>query len=77
VLFGSHLTEEQNRNLKTLLFNNKDIFAWSVNDLCGVNRSIIEHSLNVDLSHPDLGGQTRARFTCVGPSLTHMMAHGT
>jgi hypothetical protein len=30
------------------LFNNKDVFAWSVNDLCGVNRDIIEHSLNID-----------------------------
>jgi hypothetical protein len=32
------------------LFNNKDDFAWSANDLCGVNRDIIEHSLNVDPS---------------------------
>jgi ribonuclease HI len=32
------------------LFNNKDVFAWSANDLCGVNRDIIEHSLNVDPS---------------------------
>jgi hypothetical protein len=23
-------------------------FAWSGNDLCGVNRDVIEHSLNVD-----------------------------
>jgi hypothetical protein len=30
------------------LFNNKDVFAWSTNDLCGFNRDVIEHSLNVD-----------------------------
>jgi hypothetical protein len=30
------------------LFNNRDVFAWSANDLYGVNRDIIEHSLNVD-----------------------------
>jgi hypothetical protein len=30
------------------LFNNKDVFAWSANDLCGVNRDAIKHSLNVD-----------------------------
>jgi hypothetical protein len=30
------------------LFNNKDVFAWSGNDLCGVNRDVIKHSLNVD-----------------------------
>jgi hypothetical protein len=34
--------------LLRFLFNNKDVFAWSGNDLCGVNRDIIEHSLNVD-----------------------------
>jgi hypothetical protein len=27
-----------------------DVFVWSVNDLCGVDRSIIEHALNVDPS---------------------------
>jgi hypothetical protein len=32
------------------LFNNKDVFAWSANDLYGVNRDVIEHSLNVDPS---------------------------
>ena len=32
------------------LFNNKDVFAWSANDLCGVNRDVIEHSPNVDPS---------------------------
>ena len=30
------------------MFNNKDVFAWSTNDQCGVNRDIIEHSLIVD-----------------------------
>jgi hypothetical protein len=30
------------------LFNNKDVFVWIVNDLCGVNRDVIEHLLNVD-----------------------------
>jgi ribonuclease HI len=36
--------------LLRFLFNNKDVFAWSANDLCGVNRDVIEHSLNVDPS---------------------------
>jgi hypothetical protein len=44
------LSEEQENNLLRFLFNNKDIFAWSANDLCGVNRDVIEHSLNVDPS---------------------------
>ena len=49
VLFGSQLSDEQEKTLLRFLFNNKDVFAWIANDLCGVNRDIIEHSLNV---HP-------------------------
>jgi hypothetical protein len=48
VLFGSQLSNEQEKALLKFLFNNKDVFAWSANDLCGVNRDVIEHSLNVD-----------------------------
>jgi hypothetical protein len=44
------LCEEQEKTLLRFLFNNKDVFAWSANDLCGVNRDVIEHSLNVDPS---------------------------
>jgi hypothetical protein len=50
VLLGSQLYDEQEKNLLRFLFNNKDVFAWSANDLCGVNRDVIEHSLNVDPS---------------------------
>jgi hypothetical protein len=50
VLLGSQLCEEQEKTLLRFLSNNKDVFAWSANDLCGVNRDVIEHSLNVDPS---------------------------
>jgi hypothetical protein len=43
---GSQLSDEQEKTLLKFLFNNKDVFAWSANDLCGVNRDVIEHSLN-------------------------------
>jgi hypothetical protein len=43
VLFGSQLYEEQEKDLLKFLFDNKDIFAWSANDLCGFNRDFIEH----------------------------------
>jgi hypothetical protein len=48
VLFRSQLSDEQEKTLLKFLFNNKDVFAWSANDLYGVNRDVIEHSLNVD-----------------------------
>jgi hypothetical protein len=50
VLLGSQLSGEQEKTLLRFLFNNKDVFAWTANDLCGVNRDVIEHSLNVDPS---------------------------
>jgi hypothetical protein len=50
VLLGSQLSGEQEKTLLRFLFNNKDVFAWTTNDLCGVNRDVIEHSLNVDPS---------------------------
>jgi hypothetical protein len=48
VLLGSQLSDEQEKSLLRFLFNNKDVFAWTTNDLCGINRGVIEHSLNVD-----------------------------
>jgi hypothetical protein len=48
VLLGSQLSGEQEKILLKILFNNKDVFTWIANDLCGVNRDVIEHSLNVD-----------------------------
>jgi hypothetical protein len=50
VLLGSQLSGEQEKTLLRFLFNNKYVFAWTANDLYGVNRDVIEHSLNVDPS---------------------------
>jgi hypothetical protein len=49
-IVGISIIEEQEKTLIRFLFNNKDVFAWSANDLCDVNRDVIEHSLNVDPS---------------------------
>jgi hypothetical protein len=40
VLLGSQLSDEQEQTLIRFLFNNKDVFAWTANDLCGVNRDV-------------------------------------
>jgi hypothetical protein len=50
VLLWSQLSDDQEKTLLRFLFNNKDVFAWLANDLCGVNRDIFEHSLHVDPS---------------------------
>jgi hypothetical protein len=44
VLLGSQLSDEQEKTLLRFSFNNKDVFAWTANNLCGVNRDVIEHS---------------------------------
>ena len=50
VLIGSQLNEREEQNLVTFLRSNRDVFAWSAKDLCGISRDIIEHALNVDPS---------------------------
>ncbi|GJZ26125.1 reverse transcriptase domain-containing protein [Tanacetum coccineum] len=45
---GADLTEQD--QLKTLLTNNLEVFAWEPADMTGVPRRIIEHSLNVNPS---------------------------
>jgi hypothetical protein len=62
VLLGSQLSNEQEKTLLRFLFNNKDVFAWTSNDLYVVNRDVIEHSLNVD---PFLGQRSKDFGTCL------------
>jgi hypothetical protein len=50
VLLGSQLSGEQEKIVLRFFINNKDVFTSTANDLCGVNRDFIEHSLNVDPS---------------------------
>jgi hypothetical protein len=50
ILLGSQRSDEQEKTLIRFLFNNKDVFAWTANDLYVVNIDVIEHSLNVDPS---------------------------
>jgi dsDNA-binding SOS-regulon protein len=40
VLFGSQLSEEQEKALLMFLFNNKDVFAWSANDQQRCHRAL-------------------------------------
>jgi hypothetical protein len=50
VVIGSDLSTDEEANLVLFLQKNKDVFAWSAKDLTGVDRSFIEHKLNIDLS---------------------------
>jgi hypothetical protein len=61
VMLGSQLSDDQEKTLLRFLSNNKYVFAWSANDLCGVNRDVLEHSLNVD---PASGQESRSFGKC-------------
>uniref|UniRef100_A0A2N9HTB0 Uncharacterized protein n=1 Tax=Fagus sylvatica TaxID=28930 RepID=A0A2N9HTB0_FAGSY len=47
---GAHLPPEMKESLVQFLKDNKDVFAWSHEDMPGINPSIISHKLNVDPS---------------------------
>jgi hypothetical protein len=48
VTIGAHLNTEEDKELIQFLNKNKDVFAWSAKDLQGVDRDIIEHTLETD-----------------------------
>jgi hypothetical protein len=50
VVIGSDLSADEEANLLLFLQKNKEVFAWSAKDLTGVDRSFIEHKLNIDPS---------------------------
>jgi spore cortex formation protein SpoVR/YcgB (stage V sporulation) len=52
VTISAKLDNKIESELIQFLRDNSDIFAWSVEDLLGVDRSIIEHILDVNKNHP-------------------------
>jgi hypothetical protein len=48
VIISTELSQQVEDRLVEFLQSNKDIFAWSSNDLGGVDRDIIEHKLDID-----------------------------
>jgi hypothetical protein len=52
VTIGANLTPEEENELIRFLNKNKDVFSWSAKDLQGVDRDIIEHTLETDEKIP-------------------------
>jgi hypothetical protein len=48
VVIGAHLSPKEEKELVKFLNKNKDVFAWSTKDLQGVDRDIIENTLETD-----------------------------
>jgi hypothetical protein len=45
VFIGEHLTEEESDKLKALLMEYRDCFAWSYEDLKGIDEQIVVHTI--------------------------------
>jgi hypothetical protein len=45
---GANLTPQTKESIIHFLKNNKDVFAWSHEDMPGIDPSIISHKLNVN-----------------------------
>jgi hypothetical protein len=52
VTIRAHLSPEEENELVRFLNKNKDVFSWSAKDLQGVDRDIIEHTLETDVKIP-------------------------
>ena len=52
VIISAMLDDKTKSKLIHFLRDNNDIFAWSAEDLRGVDRSIIEHNLEVNKKLP-------------------------
>jgi hypothetical protein len=52
VIISAKLDSKNQSELIQFLHDNSDIFAWSTEDLQGVDRSIMEHILDVNKNHP-------------------------
>jgi hypothetical protein len=50
VRIGTEASQQEQAELLTFLDKNSDVFAWSISDLVGVNRDIIEHRLQVSMT---------------------------
>jgi hypothetical protein len=48
ITIGAHINPEEEKELIQFLNKNKDVFAWSAKDLQGVDKDIIEHTLETD-----------------------------
>jgi hypothetical protein len=50
VIIGSDPSPDEEAMLIQFLQKNRDVFTWSAKDHTGVDRSFIEHKLNIDAS---------------------------
>ena len=57
---NSLLSEEEREQLKLMLLNNMDVFAWSHSNMVGINPTMASHKLNIILA----AKQVRQKVRC-------------
>jgi hypothetical protein len=62
VIISAKLDSKTESELIQFLRDNSDVFAWSAEDLRGVDRSVIEHILDVKKDHPSVKQKLRKMF---------------
>ena len=59
VKIGTNMTEETRKKLRTLLKEFKDVFAWSYQDMPGLDSDIVQHRLPLKLECPPIKQKLR------------------
>ncbi|GAV56602.1 hypothetical protein CFOL_v3_00144 [Cephalotus follicularis] len=59
---GSQLGDAEKEELITFLQNNKDVFAWSAEEVPGISPDVMVHKLSMDLARP-LTRQKKRNFS--------------
>lgn len=60
IYIGSQLPQPMKKDLVAFLRRNKDVFAWSHEDMPGIDPSVIVHKLNVDPNYRPVKQRRRA-----------------
>ncbi|KAL0445534.1 UNVERIFIED_CONTAM: hypothetical protein Slati_1681300 [Sesamum latifolium] len=60
IRIGSHLGEEAKKEITLCLQRNADIFAWTPQDLEGIDPQVITHHLNIDPSYKPIKQKKKA-----------------
>jgi len=47
IIITSHLTEEQEDDLLTMLRDNKEVIGWTMADIKGLSPSIVQHHIHL------------------------------
>ena len=60
-LLGNQLSDLEKKQLTDFLLKNKNIFAWSLDEMSGVSLDIICHKLNADSKHKPVIQKDKSR----------------